>query len=206
MRGGSRGVQDFVQNALASSLGGTPLGAMNFGGHRHNRNGRLFRRLAYAAGLSAREYTGQTPAPAAAPSQDILGLGGLVNGLLGSDGLVAHLLEGVGNVVSVLPQGLTKTLEAVGEIAENVTSDVFDLLHVPKVDLSKLSKEERLIPAVQPLPDWWCQKNNLNATYAAQLHSQVHDIIEGFNRIPGYVSPAVVHYAAMKYGDKAGSK
>ncbi|KAJ2714138.1 hypothetical protein H4R19_001884 [Coemansia spiralis] len=137
--------------------------------------------------------------------QEVPGLGlpdilsGLATGLLGSDGVVAHLLQGLGHVVEVLPQGLGKTLEAVGSIAENVTDDVFDILKLPKVDLSKVPEEERRIPYVAEVPDWWYTNNNLNATYAAQLRAQVHDIIDGFNRIPGYISPAVAHYVAKKY-------
>ncbi|KAJ1965547.1 hypothetical protein GGI12_000688 [Dipsacomyces acuminosporus] len=127
---------------------------------------------------------------------------GLVGGLLGKEGLVTHLVQGLTNVVSVLPQGLGETLKAVGGIAEHVTDDVFNILHLPKVDLSKLTAEERRIPYVAELPDWWYERNNLNATYAAELRTQIHDIIDGLNSIPGYVSPAVVQYAAKKYCDK----
>ncbi|KAJ1724631.1 hypothetical protein LPJ53_001117 [Coemansia erecta] len=121
-------------------------------------------------------------------------------GLLGKDGLVGHLLQGLGHVVEVLPQGLSETLKAVGSIADNVTNDVFNILKLPKVDMSKVPENERRIPYVAKLPDWWYQRNNLNATYANQLHDQMHTMIDGFNSIPGYVSPAVAYYAAKKYG------
>ncbi|KAJ1726260.1 hypothetical protein LPJ61_005309, partial [Coemansia biformis] len=129
-------------------------------------------------------------------------LSGLATGLLGSDGVVAHLLQGLGHVVEVLPQGLGKTLQAVGSIADNVVDDVFDILKLPKVDMSKVPEQERRIPYVAEIPDWWYHNNNLNATYAAQLRAQVHDIIDGFNSIPGYISPAVAHYISKKYADK----
>ncbi|KAJ2782828.1 hypothetical protein H4R18_002039 [Coemansia javaensis] len=128
-------------------------------------------------------------------------LSGLATGLLGKEGVVAHVLQGLGQVVEVLPQGLGKTLEAVGHIAEDVVGDVFDILKLPKVDLSKVPEEERRIPYVAEVPEWWYKNNNLNATYAAQLRAQVHDIIDGYNRIPGYISPAVAHYVAKKYAD-----
>ncbi|KAJ2335255.1 hypothetical protein GGI00_001456, partial [Coemansia sp. RSA 2681] len=101
----------------------------------------------------------------------------------------------------VLPQGLGETLKAVGSIAEGVTNDVFDILKLPKVDMSKVPEAERRIPYVASLPNWWYERNNLNATYAAQLHAKVHDMIDGYNSIPGYVSPAVIHYVAKKYGN-----
>ncbi|KAI8323113.1 Di-copper centre-containing protein [Martensiomyces pterosporus] len=182
---------DFLQNTLLNGL--TPNRGLDLGSASLNRNNRLLRRRISLALRENKEEKGLG-------LDDILTT--LAGGLLGKDGLVGHLLQGLGNVVAVLPKGLGETLKAVGSIAENVTNDVFDLLKLPKVDLSKLSEQERRIPYVAALPDWWYQRNNLNATYAAQLHSQVHEIIDGFNRIPGYVSPAIIHYAAKKYGEK----
>ncbi|KAJ2489520.1 hypothetical protein IWW37_003929 [Coemansia sp. RSA 2050] len=182
---------NFLQNTLLNSMaGGRSLdlaGALH--GHRH----RFLRRLINA--VVPREYTDEK----ALGSSDILT--GLVGGLLGKDGLVGHLLQGLGHVVEVLPQGLGETLKAVGGIAEGVTNDVFDILKLPKVDMSKVPEAERRIPYVAALPNWWYEHNNLNATYAAQLHAQVHDMIDGYNSIPGYVSPAVAHYVAKKYGN-----
>ncbi|KAJ2617899.1 hypothetical protein H4S08_000134 [Coemansia sp. RSA 1365] len=160
-----------------------------------SRNGRFLHRHANA--LMRRAQQEETPGLGL---DDILS--GLTTGLLGSDGVVNHLLQGLGHVVEVLPQGLTETLKAVGGIAETVTNDVFDILKLPKVDMSKVPEKERQIPYVAELPDWWYKNNNLNATYAAQLRSQIHNIIDGFNGIPGYVSPAVAHYVAKKYGGK----
>ncbi|KAJ1821177.1 hypothetical protein GGH91_003150 [Coemansia sp. RSA 2671] len=182
---------NFLQNTLLNSMaGGRSLDLANaFHGHRH----RFLRRLVNA--VAPRGYTDEK----ALGSSDILT--GLVGGLLGKDGLVGHLLQGLGHVVEVLPQGLGETLKAVGGIAEGVTNDVFDILKLPKVDMSKVPEAERRIPYVAALPNWWYEHNNLNATYAAQLHAQVHDMIDGYNSIPGYVSPAVAHYVAKKYGN-----
>ncbi|KAJ2310535.1 hypothetical protein H4R23_002708, partial [Coemansia sp. Cherry 401B] len=102
----------------------------------------------------------------------------------------------------VLPQGLGETLKAVGSIAEDVTNDVFDILKLPKIDMSKVPEKERRIPYVAELPEWWYKHNNLNATYAGQLRQQIHDMIDGFNGIDGYVSPATAHYLAKKYGSQ----
>ncbi|KAJ2801083.1 hypothetical protein H4R21_002922 [Coemansia helicoidea] len=182
-------LKDMILNGMGQN-GGVDMASAFL--HHHHRSRFLTRR---AAAILRR-----TP-PQETPGLDLNGiLSGLATGLLGSDGVVADLLKGLGHVVEVLPQGLGKTLEAVGSIAKDVTDDVFDILKLPKVDLSKVPEEERRIPYVAELPDWWYKNNNLNATYAAQLRAQVHDMIDGFNRIPGYISPAVAHYVAGKYG------
>lgn len=138
--------------------------------------------------------------PAAKPATDPVT--GLVSGLLGPDGLVSHVLSGVGHLVEVLPKGLEATLKAVGGIAENVTDDVLGLLHIPKFNISAVPEKDRRIPYVAAMPDWWIKRNNLNATVAADLHKHIHGIIDGFNSIPGYYSPAVIHYASKKYASK----
>ncbi|KAJ2510778.1 hypothetical protein H4217_007698 [Coemansia sp. RSA 1939] len=182
---------NFLQNAILNGLSGN--GAMDMATALMNRHHRFFRRR-----LAALARRGGDDGVVHGLNLDQI-LTGLAGGLLGSDGLVGHLVNGLSNVVQVLPQGLTKTLQAVGSIAENAVGDVFDILNLPKIDLSKIPEEERKIPYVAQLPDWWYAHNNLNATYAMQLRQQVHDMIDGFNRIPGYVSPAVVYYAANKY-------
>ncbi|KAJ1668145.1 hypothetical protein IW140_000689 [Coemansia sp. RSA 1813] len=183
---------NFLQNAILNGLSGN--GAMDMASALINRHHRFLRRHV-AAVLRREENEGEVKGL----SLDQI-LTGVAGGLLGKDGLVGHLVNGLGHVVQVLPQGLAKTLQAVGSIAETAVSDVFDILKLPKVDISKIPEQERQIPYVAEIPDWWYAHNNLNATYAAQLRQQVHDMIDGYNRIPGYVSPAVIHYAAKKYG------
>ncbi|KAJ2890345.1 hypothetical protein GGI21_006199 [Coemansia aciculifera] len=183
---------NFLQNTLLNSMAGGNRG-LDLANALHGRRHRFLRRLVNA--VMPRGYTDENKALG---SSDILT--GLVGGLLGKEGLVGHLLQGLGHVVEVLPQGLGETLKAVGSIAEGVTNDVFDILKLPKVDMSKVPEAERRIPYVAALPDWWYERNNLNATYGAQLHATVHDMIDGYNSIPGYVSPAVIHYVAKKYG------
>ncbi|KAJ2470194.1 hypothetical protein EV174_006146, partial [Coemansia sp. RSA 2320] len=154
---------NFLQNTLLNSLAGSRgLDIARAMGGRHHR---FLRRLVNAA--VRRGYNDEHKSLG---SSDILT--GLVGGLLGKDGLVGHLLQGLGHVVEVLPQGLGETLKAVGSIAEGVTNDVFDILKLPKIDLSKVPEAERRIPYVAALPNWWYEHNNLNATYAAQLHAQ----------------------------------
>ncbi|KAJ2877804.1 hypothetical protein H4R27_006068, partial [Coemansia aciculifera] len=135
---------NFLQNTLLNSMaGGRTLDIANaFHGRRH----RFLRRLVNA--VVPRGYTDDKTLG----SSDILT--GLVGGLLGKDGLVGHLLQGLGHVVEVLPQGLGETLKAVGSIAEGVTNDVFDILKLPKVDMSKVPEAERRIPYVAALPNW----------------------------------------------------
>ncbi|KAI9503892.1 hypothetical protein BX070DRAFT_233958 [Coemansia spiralis] len=186
---------NFLQNAILNGLSGNS--GLSMASALTNRHHRFLRR--YVATLLRRADAGADGEVKGLGLNDILT--GLSDGLLGKDGLVGHLLTGLGHVVEVLPQGLAETLKAVGSITENVTNDVFDILKLPKVDLTKVPEKERRIPYVAELPDWWYQKNNLNATYAAQLRQQVHSLIDGFNNIPGYVSPAVVHYVAKKYGN-----
>ncbi|KAJ1902361.1 hypothetical protein LPJ66_000121 [Kickxella alabastrina] len=182
---------NFLQNAILNGLGGNRPGSLASAivGRHH----RFLRRY-------ADELVRRNPEETRG-----LGLGeilaGLASGLLGKEGVVGHLVQGLSNVVQVLPQGLGETLKAVGSIADNVISDVFNILNLPKIDMSKVPEKERRIPYVAQLPDWWYQKNNLNATCARQLQAQIHEMIDGLNKIPGYVSPAVAYYAAKKYGD-----
>ncbi|KAJ2084175.1 hypothetical protein H4R24_000248 [Coemansia sp. RSA 988] len=183
----------FLKNVILNGM--QPNHGLDIASAFLNRKNRFLHRHANA--LMRRAQEEETPGLGL---DDILS--GLTTGLLGSDGVVSHLLQGLGHVVEVLPQGLTETLKAVGSIAETVTSDVFDILKLPKVDMSKVPEKERHIPYVAEVPDWWYKNNNLNATYAAQLRAQIHDIIDGFNGIPGYISPSVAHYIAKKYGDK----
>ncbi|KAJ1805407.1 hypothetical protein LPJ75_005321 [Coemansia sp. RSA 2598] len=181
---------NFLQNTILNGLSGN-RGA-DIASSILGRHHRFLRR--YINGIMRRD------------DSEVKGLGlddiltGLAGGLLGKDGLVGHLLQGVGHVVEVLPQGLGETLKAVGSITDNVVNDVFNILKLPQVDMSKVPEKERQIPYVAKLPDWWYQRNNLNSTYANQLHDQIHQMIDGFNSIPGYVSPAVAYYAAKKYG------
>ncbi|KAJ2708120.1 hypothetical protein FB645_000229 [Coemansia sp. IMI 203386] len=181
---------NFLQNTILNGLSGNR--GVDIASSILGRHHRFLRR--YVSNFERRS------------DSEVKGLGlddiltGLASGLLGKDGLVGHLLQGVGHVVEVLPQGLGETLKAVGSIADNVTTDVFNILKLPKVDMSKVPEKERQIPYVAKLPDWWYQRNNLNATYANQLHDRIHEMIDGYNKIPGYVSPAVAYYAAKKYG------
>ncbi|KAJ2501892.1 hypothetical protein GGH96_001535 [Coemansia sp. RSA 1972] len=185
---------DFLKSVLVNGM--TPNHGLDMASAFMNRHNRFLHRHANAL-MMRREQQGETPGMGL---DDILT--GLTSGLLGKDGVVGHLLQGLGHVVEVLPQGLTETLKAVGSIAEDVTDDVFNILNLPKVDLSKVPEKERQIPYVAMLPDWWYEHNNLNATYAAQLHNQIHDMIDGYNSIQGYVSPATAHYLAKKYGSQ----
>ncbi|KAJ2846580.1 hypothetical protein J3B02_004371 [Coemansia erecta] len=181
---------NFLQNTILNGLSG-------------NRGGDIASSILGRHHRFLRRYIGEI---VRRDGSEVKGLGlddiltGLAGGLLGKEGLVGHLLQGIGHVVEVLPQGLIETLKAVGSITDNVTKDVFNILKLPQVDMSKVPEKERQIPYVAKLPDWWYQRNNLNATYANQLHDQVHQMIDGFNNIPGYVSPAVAYYAAKKYG------
>ncbi|KAJ2847200.1 hypothetical protein GGI22_006045 [Coemansia erecta] len=182
---------NFLQNAILNGLSGN--GAMDMASALINRHHRFLRRHVAAI---IRRGQNEDEVPGLNLEQILTGVAG---GLLGKDGLVGHLVNGLGHVVEVLPQGLAKTLQAVGSIAETAVSDVCDILKLPKVDISKIPENERQIPYVAELPESWYSMNNLNATYAALLRQQVHDMIDGYNRIPGYVSPAVLHYAAKKY-------
>ncbi|KAJ1871353.1 hypothetical protein LPJ55_003943 [Coemansia sp. RSA 990] len=182
---------NFLQSVLLNSM--TPNHGLDIASAFLNRQNRFLKRQLNA--LVRREQA-ETPGLGL---DDILS--GLASGLLGKDGVVGHLLQGLGHVVEVLPQGLGETLKAVGGIAEDVTNDVFKILNLPKIDLAKVPEEERHIPYVTTLPEWWYKNNNLNATYAQQLHSQIHDMIDGYNSIPGYISPATAHYLAKKYGN-----
>ncbi|KAJ2541299.1 hypothetical protein EV175_006153 [Coemansia sp. RSA 1933] len=183
---------NFLQNAILNGLSGN--GAMDMASALINRHHRFMRR--HIAALLRREENEDGQVKGLNLDQILTGVAG---GLLGKDGLVGHLVNGLGHVVEVLPQGLAKTLQAVGSIAETAVSDVFDILKLPKIDISKIPEQERRIPYVAELPETWYSMNNLNATYAAMLRQQVHDMIDGYNRIPGYISPAVIHYAAKKY-------
>ncbi|KAJ2725482.1 hypothetical protein GGI07_001238 [Coemansia sp. Benny D115] len=187
---------NFLQNAILNGLGNPRR--VDLASSILSRHHRFLRRQ-----LNALERRNEPEVKGMGLNDILTGLAdGLVGkqGVLGSDGLVGHLLQGLGHVVEVLPQGLGATLKAVGSITDNVTNDVFDILKLPKVDMSKVPEKERRIPYVAKLPDWWYQRNNLNATYANQLQAQIHDMIDGFNSIPGYVSPAAAYYASKKYG------
>ncbi|KAJ1833357.1 hypothetical protein LPJ63_002829 [Coemansia sp. RSA 2711] len=183
---------NFLQNVLLNSM--TPNHGLDVASAFLNRHNRFLHRQVNALMRREQEETPGLGLP------DILS--GLASGLLGQDGVVGHLLQGLGHVVEVLPQGLGETLKAVGSIAEDVTNDVFDILKLPKIDMSKVPEKERRIPYVAELPEWWYKHNNLNATYAGQLRQQIHDMIDGFNGIDGYVSPATAHYLAKKYGSQ----
>ncbi|KAJ2355569.1 hypothetical protein IWW50_001535 [Coemansia erecta] len=185
---------NFLQNVLLNGM--TPNHGLDIASAFMNRHSRFLNRHANALMRRAQQPE-ETPGLGL---DDILS--GLTTGLLGKDGVVSHVLQGLGHVVEVLPLGLTETLKAVGNIAEDVTDDVFHILNLPKVDLSKVPETERRIPYITELPDSWYKMNNLNATYATQLHNQIHDMIDGFNSIPGYVSPATAHYLAKKYGSQ----
>ncbi|KAJ2163100.1 hypothetical protein GGF46_000029 [Coemansia sp. RSA 552] len=183
---------DFLQNVLVNGM--TPHHGLDVASaFLHHRNNRFFNRHANALLVRAKEEEKETQG---------LDLGQILAGVgnaLGEDGLIGHLVEGVGNLVQVLPQGLAKTLEGVTKLTENIGNDVFKLLNLEPIDLSKVPKEERMIPYVKELPQSWYTMNNLNATYAAQLREQIHEMIDGFNHIDGYISPSVAHYLSKKY-------
>ncbi|KAJ2531100.1 hypothetical protein EV175_007249, partial [Coemansia sp. RSA 1933] len=97
---------NFLQNAILNGLSGN--GAMDMASALINRHHRFMRR--HIAALLRREENEDGQVKGLSLDQILTGVAG---GLLGKDGLVGHLVNGLGHVVEVLPQGLAKTLQAV---------------------------------------------------------------------------------------------